>query len=103
MRIIELDAGKWATDLDFYNALLAALGSPKWHGHSVDALIDSMIWGGINAVEPPYIVRVQNMSRLPKAVIDEIELVKHELAEARAEFNQRNGHDVEVQLEIVRD
>jgi hypothetical protein len=80
MRIIELDAGKWATDLDFYNALLAALGSPKWHGYSVDALVDSMIWGGINAVEPLYIVRVQNVSRLPKAVVDEIELVKRELA-----------------------
>jgi hypothetical protein len=101
MRIIELDAGKWTTPLDLYHALLAAIGAPEWHGHSVGALIDSMIWGGINAVEPPYTVKVRNVSRLPKDVIDEIELVKSVLAEARAEFNQRNGHDVEVQLEIA--
>ena len=103
MRIIELDAGKWATDLDFYDALLAAVGAPEWHGHSVGALIDSMIWGGINAVEPPYIVRVRNVNYLPQTIIDEIELLKSVLAEARAEFNERNGHDVEVELEIARD
>jgi hypothetical protein len=101
MRIIELGAGQWAGPLDFYNALLAAIGAPDWHGHSVDALIDSMIWGGINAVEPPYTVKVRNVSCLPKDVIDEIELIKHELAEARAELNSRKGHDIEVQLEIV--
>lgn len=103
MKIIELDAGKWTTPLDFCNGLLAALGAPEWHGHSVGALMDSMIWGGINAVEPPYTIRIHNTNHLPRTVIDEIELVKSVLAEARAEFNERNGHDVEVELEIARD
>ena len=31
MRIIELDAAKWKTVLDFYHALLASIGAPKWH------------------------------------------------------------------------
>ena len=42
MRIIELDAAKWKTIIDFYDALLASLGAPEWHGKSPDALIDSM-------------------------------------------------------------
>jgi Barstar (barnase inhibitor) len=103
MRIIELDAGKWATPLDFCNGLLAALGAPEWHGHSVDALMDSMIWGGINAVEPPYTIRIRNTNHLPRAVIDTIELVKSVLAEQRAYFNRQEGYDVEVELEIAPD
>jgi RNAse (barnase) inhibitor barstar len=42
MRIIELDAENWETAIDFYKALLPALGAPEWHGYSPDALIDSM-------------------------------------------------------------
>ena len=101
MKIIELDAEKWTTLHDFYNALLACIGAPKWHGMSIDALIDSMIWGGINAVEPPYTIRIRNVGQLPKDVLNAVELAKSALAEGRADFNRREGHDVEVQLELV--
>jgi hypothetical protein len=103
MRIIELDAGNWTTVIDFCEALLAALGAPEWHGESIDALIDSMIWGGINDVEPPYTVRICSVRNLPKDVLEYIEQLKSSLARARAEFNQQRGHDVDVQLDIVRD
>ncbi|MBC9884143.1 barstar family protein, partial [Bradyrhizobium sp. INPA01-394B] len=39
---------------DFYDALLAALGAPEGHGRNLNALIDSMVWAGMNAVEAPY-------------------------------------------------
>ena len=48
MRRIELDAKSWMKILDFYQDLLKALGAPEWHGRNLNALIDSMIWGGIN-------------------------------------------------------
>lgn len=51
--IVDLDASAWKTPNDIYAALFKALGSPDWHGDSPDALIDSMIWGGINELEPP--------------------------------------------------
>jgi hypothetical protein len=54
MRIIELDTLNWRTGLDFYRHLLAALGAPKGHGHNLNAVVDSMIWGGMNTVEPPF-------------------------------------------------
>ena len=63
MRTIRLNAENWKTVLDFYDALLAALGAPDWHGASIDAMIDSMIWGGINDVDPPYTVQIQNLGR----------------------------------------
>jgi hypothetical protein len=99
MHIIPLDATNWTSILDFFDAVLPAIGAPAGHGHSVDALIDSMIWGGMNALEPPYTVRISGTGEAPENVRDKIELVKQALAEARAEFRARQGHDVEVQLE----
>jgi RNAse (barnase) inhibitor barstar len=100
MRIIELDAAKWKTVIDFYNALLPALGAPKWHGESVDALIDSAIWGRINAIDPPYTIRIVRTQNLSKNVRDHIILVKEDLAEARKEFQVRRGKDTEVNFEL---
>ncbi len=98
MRWIDLDASGWTTILDFYDALLAALGAPEWHGRSVAALNDSMIWGEINAVDPPYTVRITATGPVPDEVICGIKQVRQCLAEARDEFNARRGHDVEVEL-----
>ena|SRR5579872_1476716 len=101
MHLIELDATGWKTILDFYDTLLPELGAPEWHGRSVDALIDSMIWGGINSLEPPFTVRILHLVSAPKPVRDRVELTAHALAEARAEYRARNGDDVDVQLQIV--
>ena len=99
MRIIQLDATNWKTVADFYDALLAAIGAPEWHGDSPDALIDSMIWGGINAVEPPYTIHISGAEKLPKDVSEHVELVKKALAKARLEYQRRKGGDVEVSIE----
>lgn len=100
MRIIQLDATKWKTVLDFCRALRAAIGAPNYHGNSPDAFIDSMIWGGINAVEPPYTIRISGTAMLPKDVREYIELVKQALAEGRLDYQRREGRDVEVAIEI---
>jgi Barstar (barnase inhibitor) len=101
MRIIKLDATNWKTVIDFYDALLAAIGAPKWHGESPDALVDSMIWGGINAVEPPYTVRISGLSATPKEVHDHVELVMGMLVEGRIYRKRHNGDDVEVSIVIA--
>src|SRR6185312_10255912 len=75
MRIIELDAGNWRSALDFYNDLLAALGAPTGHGRNINALVDSMIWGGMNAVEAPYTIRILHTTKLSQQIRDELELV----------------------------
>lgn len=101
MRIIELDAEKWTTIIDFCDALAARLGSPSYVGYSLDSLLDAMIWGGLNAVKPPYTIRIRNVHSLPKEVLDFVELLKRELAVERADFNRQEGHDVEVLVELM--
>jgi hypothetical protein len=101
MRTIELDATKWKTVIDFYHVLLASIGAPAWHGQSPDALVDSMIWGGINAVEPPYTVRISGLSAAPKEVHDHVELVRGMLVEGRIYRKRHNGNDVEVSIVIA--
>jgi hypothetical protein len=101
VRIIELDATQWQTVLDFYYALLASIGAPEWHGISPDALVDSMIWGGINAVEPPYTVRISGLSTAPKEVRDHVQLVSDVLVDARIYRKRHKGDDVDVSVVIA--
>jgi hypothetical protein len=101
MRVINLDATNWRTVSDFYDALLSSVGAPQWHGKSPNALIDSMIWGGINAVEPPYTVRVAGLAAAPKEVHDHVELVSGALVEGRIYRKRHNGDDVEASIVIA--
>lgn len=84
MKIIELDASDWITSLDFYDALLGLLKAPDWHGRSINALIDSMIYGEINEVEPPLLVRVTHLSKAGFEARSELELALVALNDAGA-------------------
>jgi len=99
MHTIELNAANWKTVLDFYRALLTAVGAPKWHGESPDALIDSMIWGGINAIDPPYTIKISGVRSVPKDVYEHINLVKRAFADARTEYRRRRNADIDVTIE----
>jgi RNAse (barnase) inhibitor barstar len=101
MREIDLDAKNWKTVSDFYAALLPELGAPEWHGENVNALIDSMIWGGINEIEPPYRIVIRNAGHLPKDVATEIDWTKEDLAKHRAHYRAQKGHDIIVEFEII--
>ena len=101
MRLIELDGKNWQTILDFDNALLRALGAPGQHGASIDAMIDSMIWGEVNDVEPPYTIRLVNTAGLPKEIREYIKALREALVEARANRRAQEGHDADVNFEIA--
>lgn len=101
MKLIKLDASNWSRPLDFYKAILPAIGAPDWHGASVDALTESMVWGEINSLEPPYIVQIYSTKDLPSDVIQQLNWAQEGLATQRSAFRAQNGHDVEVELEIV--
>ena len=101
MHTIDLDASRWTKLQDFYDALLLAVGAPPWHGTGINAFVDSMIYGGINSLEPPYTIRIHHLRESPKDVLDEVELTKNYLGEHRAHFRAQYGRDVEVRLEIL--
>ena len=102
MREIALDATNWKTTLDFYYALLPALGAPAWHSASIAAINDSMIGGGINKLKPPYVVRIYNMGGVPADVAEEVEYAVGSLARVRASFCETHRENVEVSMEIVK-
>jgi len=100
MRIIEIDASGWKSISDFYDVLLLSLGAPDWHGRNVNALADSMICGGINALEPPYAIYILNASHLAAPTLDEITAAATTIAMVRADRCARTEVDVEVTLEL---
>lgn len=101
MRVVELDASDWEDELDFYDALKLALGSCEGHGSSPDAWIDSMVWGGMNAVEAPYIVQISGFSKCIGGVKTEIELLAKVIADARAWRLENRGDDIDVSFRFL--
>ena len=101
MRHIVLNGADWKTCLDFYDALLAALGPLGGHGHSVDAFIDSMIYGGMLEAEPPYEVCVRSVGD-PGVRADVLELSRY-IAEARAWRRANYGDDVDVAITLLHE
>jgi hypothetical protein len=85
--VIELDAQHWKSFRDYADALRAALGSPEGHGSSVDAFIDSMVYGGMNEVNPPYTIIIKNTKGLSQEILAEIEALKNSLPKPGAESN----------------
>ena len=101
MRIIDLNATNWRTWEDFYDALLAELGAPEGHGRSLNALIDSMVWGGMNVIEAPYTIRISGAGKLSESMVNEIEEVRQALAAACVERRTLRRGDAEIDFEIV--
>src|SRR5277367_3689604 len=56
--IIRLDAAHWRAVDDMYDALLAALGAPQWHGRNLNALEESLADDDINKVRQPLSIEV---------------------------------------------
>jgi hypothetical protein len=101
MRVIELHAETWRSIIDFYHALLQALQAPVWHGVGFNAAIDSIVWGGINGVEPPYTIKVIGSADLSPEIRQEIESLAQSIAEQREDHRRRHKKDVEVALELA--
>ena len=91
MRRIVIDAAGWQSSSDFYDALLPALGAPQWHGRNLDALLDSLTAGEINAVEPPFIVEIQGIGTLNDELTAFLERVADVFLSARNDRNTDVG------------
>ena len=86
----------------FLRRAAAGHRGPAWHGDSVNALVDSMITGGINKLKPPYVVRIHTMGGVPADVAEEVGWAIEGLATWRASTRERRGYDVNGSMEIVR-
>lgn len=100
MQTIKLDGSRWASKDDFYSALASALGSVEWHGRNADAFLETMVYYlDLNAIQPPYVVVVENASKAISPFL-------HDFASWVAEARQDRiddpvwGDDVEVAVRI---
>ena len=101
MKVLNIDASGCRDRWDIYDLVGKAVEAPDGHGSGSDAFADSMIWGGMNAVEPPYTVRISGTANLPDDIKTEILEFAHSLREARAEYKATRGNDVEVNVEVL--
>ena len=93
MRIIKLDASQWSNIIEFYDAVCAGIGAPSWHGRSLNAFIDSMVYGGINEIDTPYKIVFVGTAKASDAIRSDI----HEFIEA---INNAQGSDNQIDFEI---
>jgi RNAse (barnase) inhibitor barstar len=90
---IAINGGGWANASDFYEAYLAAVGAPKWHGRNLDALWDSLTGGGINQRNPPFRVQISGTSEMGDDARKMVTRFEALISEARGE-----GCSVEIAL-----
>ena len=65
------------------------------------AFIDSMVAGGINALEPPYVIKVVNTANLEPEVMKFIQDVSCWVEDTRVRRLARTGEDAAVSLLIA--
>ncbi len=85
MRFIELDARKWRTVSDLYDALFIGIEAPTWHSRNLNALVDAMIFEriGVNAIDPPYTIRIVGTVALSSELKKEIEFTADAIRKVR--------------------
>ncbi len=94
MRELNLDASNWKDADDFYDAFFKAVGAPEWHGRNFNALNDSIAHGGINDIEVPYRIVIQNIL-FPS---DDLRCLLRDFADFIHELAAR-GCPVEIQID----
>jgi hypothetical protein len=100
IRIIEIDARKCATVIDFLRELRTAIRAPDWHGWGPDAFVDSMIWNEINELQPPYLIKVTGSDRALPEVAAYASLVAEVVRRGREERRDADGVDIDVSIVV---
>lgn len=99
MKVVPLDASGVKTAKQFAKLLQEAIDAIPGHGSSVESFVDSMVFGTMSNLAPPYRIEVTGAS-------GEVEAFAHRVAEAigqaRVERRTRRGEDVEVSLRLMR-
>lgn len=93
VRTLYLDAGDWVTANDFYDSFFRAVEAPTWHGRNFNALRDSIVTGGINNVELPYLITIQNLNTAK----EQAKLVTARFVDF-VETCQKDGYPVSIQV-----
>ena len=100
VRVIRVDASKWMQPSDVDQAFKVALRSPAWHGNGGDAWIDSMIYGGMNEIDPPFRIEIDGTEEFDKATLYYLMLLQCMIGYARLEKKNNTGVDTDVSIAV---
>jgi hypothetical protein len=98
MQLIELHADSMVAAMDFVTALKKAIGAPDWHGDSVDAFLDSMIYhDDVNTLRSPFSISIVGAGKAGLEAQDAICRLARSINERGA---SDRGGDLEVTVRV---
>jgi hypothetical protein len=98
MKTIEIDATRCANPKAFARLLHEAIHAIPGHGSSIEAFVDSMVFGTMSELSPPYMIVVTGDLKPPvRAFAADL---SNAIGQARLERRTRRGDDVEVVLKV---
>ena len=96
MKFIEVNISNCVNPLDVMDRIVVAIGAPMYHGRSIDSFIDSMIWGEMNSINPPFIILWIGYEDSNKEVREFIEKFEEYISEALVEENLKRNQTKEI-------
>ena len=98
MKTIEIDATGCGNPKAFARLLQDAIQAIPGHGSSIEAFVDSMVFGTMSELAPPYMIVVTGDLKPPvRAFAADL---SNAIGQARLERRTRRGDDVEVILKV---
>ena len=99
MSIVELDASGCADAKAFARLLQDAILAIPGHGASIEAFVDSMVFGTMSELSPPDTILVGGELAPPVRAF--AAALSNAIGQARLERRTRRGDDVEVVLRLA--
>ena len=99
MKVVEIDAGGCRNPKEFGQLLQDAIQAIPGHGSSIEAFVDSMVFGTMSDLSPPYtIVVTGDLKPEVRAFVADL---SNAIGQARLERRTRRGDDVEVIVKLA--
>ena len=98
MQTVEIDATRCGNPKEFARLLQEAIKGLPGHGSSIEAFVDSMVFGTMSELSPPYMILVTGELK-PQVRAFAADL-SNAIGQARLERRTRRGDDVEVILKV---
>ena len=99
MKTVEIDATRCANPKEFARLLHEAIQAIPGHGSSIEAFVDSMVFGTMSELSPPYMITVTGAENPEVRAF--AERLSNAIGQARLERRTRRGDDSEVVLKVV--
>ena len=99
MKTVEIDASGCRNPKEFGRLLQEAIQAIPGHGSSIEAFVDSIVFGTMSDLAPPYTIVVAGDLRPEvRAFVADL---SNAIGQARLERRTRRGEDVEVILKLA--